>query len=304
MAIPVLLYDGKIRLTFNAQKHSYTAEELDTSLSPANVTKILYPRSVTQIVGILDKPALVYWAANTTCDYLRNKIMPGQSYDEIELSELFDAARKNFRSISNRAKSVGTLVHEWIEEVLKRKIALNPQIPDLPINPQARNACTAVIEWMNQHHFVPLQPEVKLYSRRHNIAGTMDWPAMVDGELSIVDWKTTKRADNALGLYDEMILQIDTYATIYEEMTGTRVKQSWVVRIDKETAEPEAVCLDLERKKKGLNPRAERKASFKAVLGLKAAAERMIVLKNGGKATTDLLPALEKSLKVAAQSAA
>jgi hypothetical protein len=287
-----MLYDGKVRLTFNAQKHSYIAEDLERG-------QTFYPRSVTQVVGILDKPALVYWAANATCDYLRTKILPGQSYDEIELGEMFNEARYNFRRISKTAVSVGALVHTWIEEVLKRKINLNPQAPELPINPQARNACEAAMQWMTQHHYEPLAPEQKLYSRKHNVAGTMDWPAMVDGELAIVDWKTTKRADTPTGLYDEMILQIDTYATIYEEMTGKRVKQAWVVRIDKETAQPEAVCLDIERKKAGLNPRGERRANFKAFLGLKAASERMLILKNGGKATTDLGPALVKSIKKA-----
>lgn len=291
----IQLYDGAILLDFDKKSHRYTVYEDDGHSGRKMCFAV---PSVTQVLDLMNKPALVQWAANATTEYLRTRILAGQSYDEIALDEMLNDARFNFRKISSRAKSVGGLVHEWIEATLAILLGGEGIAPPFPINQQAANSCKAAMDWMSQHKFEPLQPEVKLYSRKHKVAGTMDWPAKVNGRLSIVDWKTSK------GIYDEMILQVDAYACMYEEMTGERVQDCWIVRIDKETAEVEPVCVDAERKKKGLNPRAERKANFKAFLGLKAMHERMLVLKNGGKATTNLLPALEKSLKVAAQSAA
>jgi hypothetical protein len=76
----------------------------------------------------------------------------------------------------------------------------------------------------------------------------MDWCGLVDGELAIPDWKTSK------GIYSTYRYQLAAYLKAYEEETGERIVNRWILRIDKTTGEFEDVCL----------PRKELAADFRA----------------------------------------
>jgi hypothetical protein len=74
-----------------------------------------------------------------------------------------------------------------------------------------------------------------VYSREHDYAGTLDVVGEVDGQLAVVDWKTSK------AVYDEMRLQAAAYAQAWAEMYDLRVPDRWVIRLDKETGEFEPI---------------------------------------------------------------
>jgi len=77
--------------------------------------------SVTTILKVLDKPALPPWAANCVKDYVIKKMQTRPSIGRIELFELLEEARKNYRSVSETAMDVGTRVHGLIEQYLTQK---------------------------------------------------------------------------------------------------------------------------------------------------------------------------------------
>jgi hypothetical protein len=151
---------------------------------------------------------------------------------------------------------VGALAHHWIEAHLLRLLKdLNAEPPELPVNEQARNACRAALHWMARNQFVPLAAEAKLYSRRYGYAGTMDFPARVNGNLAILDWKTSA------AIYPEYQLQVAAYTEAYEEMLFAGegcepVAESWIIRLGKDDGEFEAVRI----------PREEQAADFRAFL--------------------------------------
>lgn len=72
--------------------------------------------SVTTILKVLDKPALVQWAANCTCDYIREKLETKVSVSKSDLEAMLNDARFNFRKVSETAMDVGTRVHDLIEK--------------------------------------------------------------------------------------------------------------------------------------------------------------------------------------------
>ena len=74
--------------------------------------------SVTTILKVLDKPALPPWAANCVKDYVVEKMRTRPSIGRIELYDLLEEARKNYRTVSSTAMDVGTRVHELIEQYL------------------------------------------------------------------------------------------------------------------------------------------------------------------------------------------
>jgi hypothetical protein len=241
----VWLYGGEVLLRFDPRAHSYEVTDRGRTFRVPSVTTIL---------SVVDKSApLAQWAANCVVDYLRQKIMPGQAYDEIALEMIFEDARFNFRRVSGEAKAIGSLVHDWIERWLKAKTE-DRACPPFPVNEKARRCCEAAMAWVRACEFHPLAVELKLYSRRHRYAGTMDSAvggvALVEGQRSIVDWKTSG------GIYPEYRLQTAAYAQAYEEMTGEPIEGRWVVRLGKHDGAFEAMHFS----------RKEQAADFRAFL--------------------------------------
>lgn len=224
-----ILYSGAIRLDFDPKRHSYTT----TDLSTLNVREV---PSVTQILGVIGGSkvwGLKQWAANLASDYIRDAIRPGLLYDELQIEQIIERARKNFHTVSRGAKTVGHLAHGWIEAHLRARLYATPELP-LPVNEQTRKAIQAASAWIAEH-FRPVSMEHRLYSREHDYAGTLDVVGEVDGKLAVVDWKTSK------AIYDEMPLQAAAYAQAWAEMHDERVPDRWVIRLDKETGEFEPV---------------------------------------------------------------
>jgi hypothetical protein len=224
-----ILYGAAIRLDFNPKGHTYTV----TDLSTLTVREV---PSVTQILGVIGGSkvwVLKQWAANLASDYIRDAIRPGMRYDELQIEQIIERARKNFHTVSRGAKTIGQLAHEWIEAHLRARLCATPELP-LPVNEQTRKAIHAASAWIAEH-FKPVSMEHRLYSREHDYAGTLDVVGEVDGQLAVVDWKTSK------AIYDEMPLQAAAYAQAWSEMNDERVPDRWVIRLDKETGEFEPV---------------------------------------------------------------
>jgi len=178
---------------------------------------------------------LTQWAANSAVEYLRSKLEPGESYDEIQLAQWLDEARFNFRRISNRAKGIGSLAHEWIHDYLRWRFTGEGAPPRLPVNEQARRACQAALEWVENHHVEPREMESRIYSRCYGYAGTLDQVARVNGRLAILDWKTSG------GIYPEYRLQLAAYKQAYEEMhDDVPGLHRWIVRLGKDDGALEA----------------------------------------------------------------
>ncbi len=251
----VELYGGEVVLAFNKVKHSYhVTEDGNTRQVP----------SVTQIIGVLEKPGLVQWSANCAAELLAERLRPGQSLDEVEIAELSDAIRFAHRRVSGRAKGVGALAHDWLQRYLAGVLAGEKVAPALPVNAQAQRACLAAVEWLDSHHFEPLAVEQIIYSRRHGYAGTTDFPAKIDGRHSVVEWKT------AAAIYPEFRLQVAGYAQALWEMNDHPMADRWIVRLGKDDGVFEAVCL----------PREQKDVDLRAFLAAKTLFERLAQLRN------------------------
>lgn len=232
-ASSIRLYGGEVELRFEPAEHAYFVQE-DGERRRAP--------SVTQILGVISKRALVQWAANCAADSVREAWKPGESYDEIQIGEILQKARFAHREVSGRAKDIGSLVHKWIEDYLSSH-PVSEGIPILPVNPETRRACLAAVEWMQRVNFSPVLTESRIYSRQWGYAGTQDSAgalARVGEELAVVDWKSSK------AVYAEYRLQLAAYAKAHAEMTGEEIRERWVVRLDKETGEVEPVRLEPE----------------------------------------------------------
>lgn len=204
------LYNGSILLDFEPGKHLYT-------INGAPVT------SVTGVLKVINKPALMPWAALMTSNYWKSAIQPGESYDEIQLENIWKAAKASHRTKSSDAASIGTLVHDYAEQV-----ALGAE-PELPINEKARKGCQAFNDWLESHDVEFIESEFKVYSKAYNYVGTCDLDCMIDGKRTILDYKTSS------GIYPEMHLQTAAYAAARIEELGINYEQRAIVLFNKKS---------------------------------------------------------------------
>lgn len=198
------LFDGTVRLDFDPVKHRYYIDGE-------------FAYGVTTALGIIAKPQLINWAARMAADHIKENIVPGKPLDEIDIQKLVDGAKKAHTQRKEGAADMGTYVHNWIEDYV------NGQNPELPVNPTLRGVLNDFIEWHNRVRPEVIYAERMMCSPTHKLAGTPDLICRVDGELTIMDWKTGS------GIYPEMFMQMAAYAMMYEEEFGEKVKRLHVV---------------------------------------------------------------------------
>lgn len=211
------MYKGKVELVFDSVKHTYEANG-----------KIVF--GVTSITGVLDKPALVYWAANMGAEWFEKNIPMGTVIDEISRSKIIEGIKTAFRKKSKEAADIGTAVHKYLEEYLNAGINKEP-LPDMPHNENIRNAIKAFLEWTKENKVKFIASERKVYSKKYGYAGTLDALGYVNGELAIIDFKTSS------GIYPEMFIQTSAYAQAVNEEDGSSIKTCYVVRVPKDGSE-------------------------------------------------------------------
>jgi hypothetical protein len=194
------LYNGAVELIFDDKKHMYSVDG-----------KTVF--GVTSIVGVLDKPALIYWAVNQAIISLESSLKPGVVFDEVQIKGILDTAKTAHRMKKDKSADIGTMIHDWLEKFIKSRLAKeNP--PELPVNIEMRKAISSFFEWARQNKVQLISSERKIYSKKYGYAGTLDLEAMVNGKRTIVDFKTSN------AIYDEYFIQTSAYLMALEEETG------------------------------------------------------------------------------------
>ena len=151
------------------------------------------------------------------------------------LTGLLKGMKGAHRSYSTHAMSVGTATHEWIEKHVIHLMTGDDK-PEIPYdNEEVSTACQAFKDWVSENDVVFLGTEEKVFSRDYKYTGTYDAHAIVNGKVTIIDWKTSK------GVYPEYHLQNAAYAGAFEEIhSGGHVEQTLVLRLDKRYGNYEA----------------------------------------------------------------
>lgn len=197
-------YNHGIVLPTLTRKTTETGRKYFTSSGQA------YP-SITTVLGILNKQQLIEW---------RKRV--GE-----------EEANKISRQASNR----GTAVHKLCEDYLDNKEDYLKK--HMPSNIHMFNTMRPILDKkINNVWF----QEVFLYSDELQTAGQVDCIAEFENELSIIDFKTSrrvKRADDIIGYF----IQVSFYAKAFEERTGIPIRKG-VVLIGVDDSEPQIFTID------------------------------------------------------------
>ena len=175
-------------------------------------------KSVTGAIGIINKPLLIPWACKLMGEALEN----GASIKEAKMA---------WRTKRDTAADKGTQTHDWIENYILSKINKDVVPMKEPNDVDVQNAILAFREWEVMHGVKFIATEDLVYSKKHNFVGTLDCVAEIGGKRCLIDFKTSK------GIYPEMIYQVAGYKIAYEEFTGEKFDEHYIIRFGKEDAE-------------------------------------------------------------------
>ena len=152
--------------------------------------------SVTNIIGILDKPALRYWFGKTV--YRAFAANPNLSE-----KEALSAPWKLSGGAKDRGSTVHSIVESWKQT--KKHITTIPK--------KFRGYAEAFYKFVQTNHVEIQEHEKTVVSKVYNFAGTLDILAKLNTNKKpmIIDVKTGK------GLYPEVELQLSAYRQALKE---------------------------------------------------------------------------------------
>jgi len=155
--------------------------------------------SVTTILGILNKPALLEWAWKCGCDGL------------------------DYKAIRDQTADIGKLAHYMVMCHLLEQKTDTSEYSAEDID-KAENSFLKYLEWEKQHDVEPILVESALVSENYKFGGQIDCYCRLDGSPTLIDFKTGK------AIYPEYFHQLAAYEMLLSE-NGYEVDQSRILRI-------------------------------------------------------------------------
>ena len=200
-----------------------------------------YP-SVTHILSVIGKPALIAWAANQERTLVSDaatdlyedlcklpKPMSRPAY-LTTLQGRIGKTKAHQRELA-KASEIGTQVHALIEWNLRRTLGQlvgpEPRVVD-----DAQWAFMAWQDWAGSVGLTPVLIEQTVFSRTYRYAGTMDLVATINGQRMLIDFKTGK------AIYPEASLQNVAYQVALAEMGHGSTAGGLIVRLPKVQTDP------------------------------------------------------------------
>ena len=174
--------------------------------------------SVTTVLSVLNKPALVPWA---------NKL----GLQGIDSTKYVD-----------EKAAIGTLAHEMIQSFIHDKIAGALFEDNLPIGiedytdytpnqvTQAKLSFSKFLKWYKENDIEPILSEQGFISEFYQFGGTIDFLCKLSGKLTLVDFKTCK------AIYSEHFIQLSAYEELLGE-AGYPIDESRILRIGRDEDE-------------------------------------------------------------------
>ncbi len=139
--------------------------------------------SVTTVLSVLNKPALIKWAH-------------GLGLKGIDLTGYVD-----------ELASIGTLAHKMILNHLSGETTETSSYTSEQVD-LAENCFLKYLTWEKEHAVEPLMVETPLVSNDLMFGGTPDFYGMVDGQTTLIDFKTGK------AIYKDYWYQLGGYSLL------------------------------------------------------------------------------------------
>ena len=159
--------------------------------------------SVTTVVGAQKKQAIMEWRRRVG-EEVANKI-------------------------SKQATTRGTNMHSLCEYYLNNE----PKPPGV-VMPDAKEMFISIKPFLNKINNIHYQ-EVGLWSSQLGLAGRVDCIGEYEGKLSVIDFKTSKKAKDRESILD-YFWQCTAYALMYEELIGQPIDELVIIMAVQDSA--------------------------------------------------------------------
>jgi genome maintenance exonuclease 1 len=208
----------------------------------------LYP-SVTHILGAVNKPALIPWAAkqereavSEAATALYGELSAGgqpypASWFAAALAARLGTVKAHQRTLA-KAGDIGTEAHQAIEWLLRTALGAEAG-PKPVISAPAMIAVQAFKAWAVSVSLKPILIERIVYSKAHRYAGTLDLLARVNGVLTMIDFKCSR------AVYQEAHLQAAAYIAALADMGYREPARALIVRLPKVADDPGLEVVDV-----------------------------------------------------------
>lgn len=174
------------------------------------------PGTTTLIGRFKDSGGLLHWAFSQ-----------GQAAERGEIGSLYDKR--------DEAADAGTLAHMMVEAHIRGE---NPNAVLLKnsdageVRKLARQAFQSYLAWEAQSRIKIVDQEMSLVSEKYQYGGTPDAIGDIDGNLCLIDWKTSN------SVYPDYLIQLSAYKNLIEECTDYRLTGGFhLIRFSKEHAD-------------------------------------------------------------------
>ncbi len=153
--------------------------------------------SVTSILTLLSKGALIPWAANCAMDKVASYVSTQSTHIFLhQWQDVFDQARTAYKQASIEAADYGTYIHTLCEYYFKGYEIESP-------HEQTQKLMTSFYAWCKKHNVKPIETEVVVYGDGY--AGRVDLICEIDQFW----YKSKDKADQKLGRRKRVIVLID-----------------------------------------------------------------------------------------------
>lgn len=185
--------------------------------------------SVTSVLGLLGKKALVPWAAKCVAEYTAARLDHDSIYSKHDIVKHLTECRNAWVWESDKATGIGTNVHDMAEKVINPSVECTTTVKCR----EEENCMCAFYEWLNEHDVKVIETETAIYG--NGFAGRIDMVVLLNGVVTLVDIKTSK------SIYPEYRMQVAAYATAWniDKPEQDQIKQVGVLRLCKLTGEYE-----------------------------------------------------------------
>lgn len=183
----------------------------------------------TTVLDVIAKPALIQWAANQAVLFLEGWLMGLDSVPwEDEVKDMCKKAKTAYAQKRDKAGEAGTDVHAEIEQLINRMMETNDgYFPEVLIHKDMQVQHFA--DWAYKNNVKFLESEKKVYSRKYNVAGTLDFKCEINGRIFVGDIKTSSNIYNRIPF-----AQCAAYQMMEKEMDGhSDVKGRVIINLKK-----------------------------------------------------------------------
>jgi hypothetical protein len=182
-----------------------------------------YKTGVTTILRVLNKPALMQYAANKAVDTFYEAYKLADSlWTKEAFKELCKKSKYAHITYRDAKADIGKNVHSWIEQHIAGT--------DNEVTDEMKPSVDAFLLWEKVNKPEYIYSERILYSKEYDYCGAMDCGAIIDGIKTIIDFKTgnfdqeydsyKKQYTGKGRSYNEHFIQQGGYSVPLKEETG------------------------------------------------------------------------------------